>query len=146
MKNTIKIQYQFTGVQTLSKTTVSFRTKVKIFNVTVKTLYDQNLCCFSALTSWPWPLVFPVPARRVNTFQLLETWEKQPSQDLELAVPLPGMLFPQVHSLLLPELLQKQLFSKAFLGCAVNNGRSSPLTTTTTSPLYFNPLAFTLVL
>lgn len=118
MKNTVKIQYQFTGVQTLSKTSVSFRIKVKIF-MWLSSLYDQNLCCFSALTSWPWPwsLVFPLfQPEESTTFLLLEIWEKQPSQDLELAVPLPGMLFPQVHSLLLPELLQKQLFSEAFPG------------------------------
>ena len=53
MKNTIKIQYQFTGVQTLSKTSVPFRIKVKIFmwlsrlfmiRTSLYDLYDQNLC------------------------------------------------------------------------------------------------------
>ena len=153
MKNTVKIQYQFTGVQTLSKTSVPFRIKVKIFmwlsrlfmiRNSLYDLYDQNLCSH-ILTLNLISGISSVPARRVD--HLSAPWNvKQPSQDLEFAVPLPGMLFPQVHSLLLPELLQKQLFSEAFPGRPVNNCRSSPLTTTTTSPLYFNSLAFTLVL
>ena len=68
MKNKVKIQYQFTGVQTLSKTSVSFRIKVKIF-MWLSRLYDLNLLlllCSHILTLTLISGISSVLARRVD--------------------------------------------------------------------------------